>query len=101
MPLDQKHIEPWFNKQNHADHFRDNIRTNVIVSGISLELACGNCQLICHPDKEIRKKRYKMLTASGVIVENPDGSREAVSAAEAKNRLTAMDPETRALYEKT
>jgi len=40
-----------------------------------------------------------MLTESGVIVENPDGTREAVSAAEAKKRLTAMDPETRALYE--
>ena len=42
-----------------------------------------------------------MLTKSGVIVENPDGSREAVSAEEAKKRLAAMDPETRALYEKT
>jgi epoxyqueuosine reductase len=52
-----------------------------------------------NPDKEVRKKRYKMLTKSGVIVENPDGSREAVSAEEAKKRLTAMDPETQALYE--
>jgi epoxyqueuosine reductase len=52
-----------------------------------------------NPDKEVRKKRYKMLTKSGVIVENPDGSREGVSAEEAKERLTAMDPETRALYE--
>ena len=39
VPLDQKFIESWFNKQSHADHFRDNIRTNVIASGISLELA--------------------------------------------------------------
>jgi len=35
--LDQKLIESWFNKQSHADHFRDNIRTNVTASGISLE----------------------------------------------------------------
>jgi epoxyqueuosine reductase QueG len=72
---------------------------NTIMPGDRVELTCGNCQLICHPDKEIRKKRYKMLTKSGVIVENSDGSREAVSAEEAKKRLTAMDPETRALYE--
>jgi epoxyqueuosine reductase len=52
-----------------------------------------------NPDKEVRKKRYKMLTKSGVIVENPDGSREGVSAEETKERLTAMDPETRALFE--
>ena len=74
---------------------------NTIMPGDKVELTCGNCQLICHPDKEIRKKRYKMLTESGVMVENPDGTREAVSAEEAKSRLTAMDPETRALYEKT
>lgn len=73
---------------------------NTIMPGDKVELTCGNCQLICHPDKEIRKKRYKMLTESGVIVENPDGSREAVSATEAKNRIAKMDSETRALYEK-
>ena len=72
---------------------------NTIMPGDKVELTCGNCQLICHADKEVRKKRYKMLTKSGVIVENPDGSREAVSAEEAKKRLTAMDPETQALYE--
>jgi epoxyqueuosine reductase QueG len=72
---------------------------NVLMPGDRVELTCGNCQLICHPDKEIRKKRYQMLTQSGVIVENSDGSREAVSPAEAKKRLAAMDPATRALYE--
>jgi hypothetical protein len=40
-----------------------------------------------------------MLTQSGVIVENTDGAREAVSPEEAKKRLAAMDPATRALYE--
>jgi len=39
VPLDQNHIESWFNKQSHADHLRNNIQTNVIASGISLELA--------------------------------------------------------------
>ena len=73
---------------------------NTIMPGDKVELTCGNCQLICHPDKEIRKKRYEMLTESGVIVENPDGSREAVSAAEAKKQIAKMDAETKALYEK-
>ncbi|CAB1056739.1 Iron-sulfur cluster-binding protein [Olavius sp. associated proteobacterium Delta 1] len=72
---------------------------NVLMPGDRVELTCGNCQLICHPDKKIRKKRYKLLTESGVIVENPDGSREAVSPEEAKKHLAAMDPKTRALYE--
>jgi len=66
-----------------------------------VELTCGNCQLICHPDKEIRKKRYQLLTESGVIVENAAGTREAVAPEEAKKRLEAMDSATRALYEET
>lgn len=64
-----------------------------------LYLTCGNCQLICSPDKEERKKRYKMLTSSGVVVQNPDGSLEAVSPANARERLAAMSPEARTLYE--
>jgi epoxyqueuosine reductase len=60
----------------------------------------NNCQLICHPDKDVRKYRYKLLLESGVIVQNPDGSLEAVSPEEAKKRLDEMNPEMRALYEK-
>ncbi|MBW1681017.1 MAG: epoxyqueuosine reductase [Deltaproteobacteria bacterium] len=60
---------------------------------------CGNCQIVCHPDKEERKARYELLTRSGVVVENPDGSREAVSPEEAVARIEAMAPDRRALYE--
>ena len=70
-----------------------------LVPGYKIGFTCGNCQLICHPDKDVRKRRYKMLTESGVVVQNPDGIHEAVSPEEAKRRLAAMDPETRALYE--
>jgi hypothetical protein len=41
------------------------------------------------------------LIKSRVIVENCDGFREVVSPEEAKKRLAAMDPKTRALYEET
>jgi len=64
-----------------------------------LLLTCGNCQLICHPDKEERSRRYKLLTTSGVVVQNEDGSLEAVPPEEAEKRLAAMNPERRALYE--
>ena len=36
LPLDQDLIEPWFNKQDHTAHFQNNIRTNVMASGISM-----------------------------------------------------------------
>lgn len=64
-----------------------------------LYLTCGNCQLVCSPDKEERKRRNKMLRESGVVVQNADGSLDIVSAEAAKKRLASMTPETRVLYE--
>jgi epoxyqueuosine reductase QueG len=72
---------------------------NTLMPGDKVQLTCGNCQLICHPDKDVRKSRYRMLVKSGVIVQNPDGSCEAVSPEEARRRIDAMDPETRSRYE--
>ncbi|MFA4910851.1 MAG: epoxyqueuosine reductase [Desulfobacteria bacterium] len=71
-----------------------------LMPGYRVEFTCGHCMLVCHPDKEVRKKRYEMLIESGVIVENPaDGSCEAVSPEEAARRIAAMNPEVRAMYE--
>lgn len=70
-----------------------------LMRGKKLSLTCGNCQLICNPDKEERLKRYKLLTTSGVVVQQEDGSLEAVTPEEARKHLTAMSPERRALYE--
>jgi epoxyqueuosine reductase len=67
--------------------------------GKPVEMMCGNCQLVCHPDKTVRAKRFKMLTRSGVIIQHPDGSLVAVSPEKAEEHLAAMTPETRALYE--
>ena len=72
---------------------------NTIMPGDKVELTCGNCQLICHPDKDVRKARYKLLTQSGVMVQHADGRREAVTPEEAEKHLAKMDDERRALYE--
>lgn len=64
-----------------------------------LYLTCGNCQLVCTPDKEERKKRHKMLAQGGVVVQNADGSLEAVAPDAARKHVASLDPETRALYE--
>ncbi len=70
-----------------------------LMPGNRIEFTCGHCSLVCHPDKEVRKRRNKMLTQSGVVVQNPDGSREAVTPEEAERRLAGMEPGMRALYE--
>jgi len=65
-----------------------------------INFTCGNCQLICHPDRAERTRRYRLLTKSGVVVQHPDGSLEAVRPAVAKRHLAAMSPEQRATYER-
>jgi len=64
-----------------------------------LRMTCASCQLVCCPDEEERKRRYKALTESGVVVQNPDGSLEGVSPETARERIAAMNPDQRALYE--
>ena len=72
---------------------------NPLLEGKKIQLTCGNCQLICVADKDERKRRHEMLRQSGCVIQNPDGSLEAVSPEEAAERLASMSAETRALYE--
>jgi hypothetical protein len=62
-------------------------------------ITCGNCALVCHPDPKERKRRFALLTQSGVVVQNQDGTLEALSPEQAAERLESMPPERRALYE--
>jgi epoxyqueuosine reductase QueG len=71
-----------------------------LMPGNKINFTCNNCSLVCHPDKETRKHRYQMLTQSGVVVQDSDGTLEAVPPEEAIHRLSAMPPERRKLYEK-
>jgi len=70
-----------------------------LMPGKRIEHTCGNCQLVCHPDKNVRAKRLKLLTAGGVIIQHPDGVCQAVTPEEARAHLDAMPPEIRARYE--
>jgi epoxyqueuosine reductase len=64
-----------------------------------LRVSCANCQLVCCPDKNERKIRYKMLTESGVVIQNPDGSRVAVSRKNADKLFASMSTTRKSLYE--
>lgn len=64
-----------------------------------LRQTCGACQIVCAPEREERERRHHMLTQSGVVVQNRDGSLEAVSPEKAIERIASMAPEMRALYE--
>ncbi len=88
---------PAFKKRPRPDFGCNNYHP--LVPGNLLDFTCGHCQFVCHPDKEVRKQRYKMISGSGVVIQEADGSMRAVSSEEAKDHLAAMEQETRALYE--
>ncbi|MDM8535595.1 hypothetical protein QUF70_02440 [Desulfobacterales bacterium HSG17] len=64
-----------------------------------LRVSCAHCQLVCCPDKTERKARYKMITESGLVIQNSDGSRIAVSKEDADRILKSMPFARKALYE--
>jgi len=64
-----------------------------------LRVSCANCQLVCCPDKNERKARYKMLTKAGVVIQKSDGSRIAVSQENADKIFASMPSARKALYE--
>jgi len=72
---------------------------NSLMPGIKTQFTCGHCQFICHPDKDVRTKRFKTLTEAGVVIQLEDGSLKAVSPEEAREHLAAMSPDVRSLYE--
>lgn len=70
-----------------------------LMPGGKIHQTCGNCQIICHPDKNVRKERFKLLQEGGVVVQHPDGTLEAMAPEEAARFVAGMPPEQRRLYE--
>ncbi|MDR2829987.1 MAG: hypothetical protein LBB45_02955 [Methanobrevibacter sp.] len=53
---------------------------------------------ICHPDKNVRKKRYNLFKDNGVVIEDEVGNRMQVSPDEAEQILTEMSEDKKKLY---
>ncbi|MEE2663789.1 MAG: hypothetical protein VX681_06695 [Myxococcota bacterium] len=64
-------------------------------------IMCSACNLVCHPEREVRARRLKMWRQGGVSVQHEDGRIETLPIDEAEAFVAAMPPERRALYEKS
>jgi epoxyqueuosine reductase QueG len=72
---------------------------NPLLAGTyEMQYTCSNCQFVCHPDKEVRKRRHKMLMESGIVIEGEDGTKHAVSSKEAEEFLERMPEDRRKLF---
>ncbi len=71
-----------------------------VLMGKKYYMSCSHCQLVCVPDTEERKRRYKLLRNGGCIVQNPEnGSVKALPPDEAREYVASMSPEIREMYE--
>lgn len=64
-----------------------------------MEYTCSNCHFVCHPVSGFPDFFVRMLTESGVVIQEPDGTLRAVSPEEAKEYFKNMPLERRKLYE--
>lgn len=83
---------------NAADSYRKRIKQDFganlyhpLTPGNKLEFTCGHCQFICHPDKKIRLERYKMITKSGVVIQDANGRLHAIKSDEAITYLETLE----------
>ena len=67
--------------------------------GTRTNIMCSACNLVCHPEREVRAKRLKMWRQGGVSVQHADGTIETLPLDEARAFLDALPPDQRALYE--
>ena len=63
-----------------------------------MQYTCSTCQFICHPDKKIRISRYGLFKKGGVIIEDENGNRKAVTPDEAEKIIEKMSKDNKSLY---
>lgn len=63
-----------------------------------MQYTCSTCQFICHPNKNMRNRRYKLFKNSGAIVEDETGNRVSVYPNEAEQIIAEMSEDRKKLY---
>lgn len=63
-----------------------------------MQYTCSTCQLVCNPDKKVRKERYLLFKNSGVIIEDEMGNRKKVSPNYANSFIENIENDRKDLY---
>ncbi len=106
IPNDDKELKgayrqaiPPFNRRPAPDGVTNKQPMVFGFDGRDLSTTCGNCALVCDPERAERDRRITSLQQGGVVVQHEDGSVEAMSASDAKDFLAAMPVERRQDFE--
>ncbi|MDR3063652.1 MAG: epoxyqueuosine reductase [Methanobrevibacter sp.] len=89
----KQHVPAYLKRKRNAGVFY-----HPLAPGYQMEYSCSTCQLICHPDKDIRKKRYNLIRSSGVVIEDEIGNRMAISPEKAEKYINSLDKDRKKLF---
>jgi epoxyqueuosine reductase QueG len=71
---------------------------NFSAPGLNIRLTCGMCQNICWGNTKDTAENYKLLSNSGCIVQNEDGSFEVLPPEEAEQYFQSLPKKHRSKY---
>jgi ferredoxin len=71
---------------------------NEAAPGINVRLTCGMCQNICWGNAKDTAENYRILTESGCIIQNPDGSIKVFPSEEAEEYFRSLPIKHQKLY---
>lgn len=104
IPEDDSELIDIFQKKAIPAQFQRNTLNGIeggffhpFYPGYKIEYTCSLCQLICHPNKEVRRERYKKLVNSGVTIEE-NGKRVPVTPEKANELFDKMPTQKKKLY---
>ncbi|MBY8986982.1 MAG: hypothetical protein KGD61_00890 [Candidatus Lokiarchaeota archaeon] len=72
---------------------------NQSAPGVNIRLTCGFCQNICWGNPKETSENYRILTESGCLIQNPDGSMVVFPPEEAKEYFNALPVKHRRKYQ--
>ncbi|MCL1978694.1 MAG: hypothetical protein FWG60_00840, partial [Methanomassiliicoccaceae archaeon] len=63
--ISRKYVEQYLQRKRLGP-----VSYNPLLAGTyEMQYTCSNCQFVCHPDKNVRKRRHDILINSGVVIE--------------------------------
>ena len=92
-----RRYQTWPKRTDVKSKYKDGY-VNEAAPGVDIRLTCGLCQNICWGNPKDTAENYKILTNSGCIIQNPDGSIVILPPEEAEKHFKALPDKHRKKY---
>ena len=92
-----RRYQNWPQRTDVKSKYKDGY-VNEAAPGVNIRLTCGMCQNICRGNTKDTAENYKILTESGCIVQNPDGSVVILPPDKAEEHFKTLPRKHQKLY---